>query len=94
MREASDLSRESVAERAGISTNYLGEIERGEKWPTLDIVERIANALEVSPSSFFEYEAQEVDHNILLSKLHQLLSERSTDQLQQAMRILKAFFQM
>jgi transcriptional regulator with XRE-family HTH domain len=42
IRKAANLSREVVAERAGISANYLGEIERGEKLPTLDMIERIA----------------------------------------------------
>jgi transcriptional regulator with XRE-family HTH domain len=94
IREAADLSREVVAERAGISANYLGEIERGEKWPTLDMIERIAAALQVSPPTFFEYEAEEVDNNVLLSKLQCLLSDRSTDQLQRAFRVLKALFQI
>lgn len=94
IREIANLSRETVAERAGISANYLGEIERGEKWPTLDMIERIATALEVSPPAFFEYEAEEVDNNILLTKLQRLLSGRGTDQLQQALRVLKALFQM
>ena len=92
IREAADLSRETVAERAKISANYLGEIERGEKRPKLDMIERIANALEVSPPALFEYEAEEVDNNILLSKIQRLLSDRNADQLQQALRVLKALF--
>ena len=94
IREAADLSRETSAERAGISANYLGEIERGEKWPTLDMIERIAMALQVLPPSFFEYEDQEVDNGILMGKIQRLLSSRNTDQLQQAVRVLKALFQM
>jgi len=49
IRKAANLSREVVAERAGISANYLGEIERGEKLPTLDMIERTAMALQVLP---------------------------------------------
>jgi transcriptional regulator with XRE-family HTH domain len=94
IRETANLSRETVAERAGISANYLGEIERGEKWPTLDMIERIATAIEVSPPAFFEYEGEEIDNGILLSKLQHILSERNTDQLQQALRVLKALFQV
>jgi len=93
LREAANLSRETVAERADINGNYLGEIERGEKWPSLEILERLAVALAVSPPAFFEYEAEEADNRILLTKLQRLLSERSTDQLQQALRLLKALFQ-
>jgi transcriptional regulator with XRE-family HTH domain len=94
IREAADLSRETAAERAGTGANYLGEVERGEKFPTLEMIERIAGALEVSPSAFFEYEAEEVSNEILVSKLQGLLSRLSTDQLQQALRVLKALFEM
>lgn len=94
IREAANLSRETAAERAGTGANYLGEVERGEKFPTLEMLERIAAALKVSPSALFEYEAEEVDNQILMSKLQQLLSRLKTDQLQQALRVLKAFFQM
>ena len=94
IREAANLSRESAAEKAGTSANYLGEVERGEKFPTLEMIERIATALEVSPSDFFEYEAEEIDNHILVSKIQRLLSRLDTDQLQETLRVLKALFQM
>ena len=95
IREAAGLSRETAAERADTGElNYLGEVERGEKFPTLEMIERIAVALGVSPSVFFEYEAEEIDNQILVSKLQRLLSRLNTDQLQQALRVLKALFQM
>ena len=94
IREAADLSREVVAERADINANYLGEIERGEKWPSLEIIQQLAGTLSVSPSAFLEFEAEETDSNILLTKLHHVLSNRNTDQLQQALRLLRALFQL
>src|SRR5262245_40804663 len=94
IREAANLSRETAAERAGTGANYLGEVERGEKFPTLEMIDRIATALEVSPSAFFEYEAEEIDNQILMSKLLHLLSRLKTDQLQDALKVLKALFQM
>jgi transcriptional regulator with XRE-family HTH domain len=92
IREAANLSRETVAERADTGANYLGEVERGEKFPTLEMIERIAAALDVSPSMFFEYEAEDTDNQVLMSKIRHLLSQLSTDQLQQALRVLKALF--
>lgn len=94
IREAAKLSRELVAEKADINANYLGEIERGEKWPSIEVIERLAGALSVSPSAFLEFEAEEIDSNVLLVKLHQLLAGRNTEQLQQAFRVLKALFQI
>src|ERR1035441_10179755 len=94
IREAASLSREVVAEKADINANYLGEIERGEKWPSIEIIQRLAGALSVSPSAFLEFEAEEIDPNVLLTKLHHALSNRNTDQLQQALRLLRALFQL
>ena len=94
IREAANVSREIVAERAKISANYLGEIERGEKWPTANMIERIASALEVSPAALFDYEPEEIDNDILLSKIQRLLSSRSTQQLQLALRVLRALFEV
>src|SRR5208337_663551 len=94
IREAADLSREVVAEKADINANYLGEIERGEKWPSIEVIQRLAGALSVSPSAFLEFEAEEVDSNVLLATLHKVLANRSTEQLQQAIRVLKALFQI
>ena len=92
IRESANLSRETVAERAKISANYLGEIERGEKRPKLDMIGRIANALEVAPPVLFDYDAEEVDNDILLSKLQLLISGLSTEELQQALRVLRTLF--
>jgi transcriptional regulator with XRE-family HTH domain len=94
IREGLDLSREAVSEKAQINSNYLGEIERGEKWPSIDVIQRLASALDVRPSRFFEYEAEEVDLDRLLSQLHRLLSSRKTEELQQATRLLNALFRL
>lgn len=47
-RKARGLNIEQLAEKAGISGNYLGEIERGNKLPSLDTFMRLVNELDVS----------------------------------------------
>lgn len=47
------LSQEQIALRAEITTAYLGQIERGEKNPTVKSVEQISNALGMSLSELF-----------------------------------------
>lgn len=42
------LRQEDLAERAGLSTNYIGMVERGEKIPALETFITILNVLEVS----------------------------------------------
>lgn len=39
------MTLESLATEAGLAYSYMGGIERGQKNPTLDVVERIAGVL-------------------------------------------------
>lgn len=39
------LTQETLGYKAGLSRNYVGEVERGEKSPTLDVVAALAKAL-------------------------------------------------
>lgn len=47
-RRRKGLSQEKVALRANITTAYLGQIERSKKNPTVGIVCRIADAMQIS----------------------------------------------
>lgn len=42
------LRQEDLAEKAGLTTNYFGMVERGEKIPSLETFIKILNALGVS----------------------------------------------
>ena len=87
------MSRELAAEKAGITVSYLGEVERGEKWPSLEIIRALATALNASLSTFLEFEAQDTDPAILKEKLHRILDNRNIQQQQQALRVLKGLFE-
>ncbi len=46
-RKRRGLSQERLAELTGLSTNYVGEMERGLKAPGLPVIVRLARALDV-----------------------------------------------
>lgn len=48
------LSQEKLAEMSGCHPTYVGQLERGEKNATLESIEKIAAALNVSLSKLFE----------------------------------------
>lgn len=48
LRMARDLTLKGVADVTGLSVSYLSDIERGRTTPTLNTLESIAQALEVS----------------------------------------------
>lgn len=54
LRRAKDMTQEQVAERAGLSLQSVGEIERGRGNPTLVNVERLAAALDVELTALFD----------------------------------------
>ena len=85
-------SRASIAEAAKISSGYLGELERGEKWPALDIIVELARVLAVAPGTFFEFESEELNPQILHERLTSVLENGDTKQLQQALRVVKALY--
>jgi transcriptional regulator with XRE-family HTH domain len=47
IRRRAHLSQEKLAEKADLTTNYIGEIERAEKKITLETLEKIAKVLGV-----------------------------------------------
>lgn len=53
-RDEQGLTREKVAEMTGISVNYLGTIERGEKVPRVEVIIKIANALKVTSDELLQ----------------------------------------
>ena len=49
VRRARGLSLEALAHEVGLAYSYMGQIERGQRNPTLDVVERIAEVLQAEP---------------------------------------------
>lgn len=47
-RIAKKLRQEDLAEKAGLSANYIGMLERGEKIPSLETFITILNVLQIS----------------------------------------------
>lgn len=54
LRAARDITQEELAERAGLNRNYVGMIEREENAPTVDTLEKLAEVLQVEPTSLLQ----------------------------------------
>ena len=74
-RLARKLSQMEVALEAGISQGYLAMVESHQKIPTMTTIFKLAKALNINPSDFFEKQVidrQEVKNqiiNLIQSKL-------------------------
>lgn len=53
LRKEAKLTQEELAERAGLSANYVGEIERGERNPSALALFALARGLGVQPGTLF-----------------------------------------
>ena len=54
LRQNKGLSIEALALEAEINRNYLGDLERGMRNPTVMVLNKIAKALEIDLSTLFE----------------------------------------
>ena len=91
LRNDISLSQEQLALKAGIAPSFLGEIERNTKKPSIDSIEKIANALEISLSELFNYNIDTLNNsdNLYLDKI--LIEVKSCTLLEQEVlyRIIK-----
>ena len=55
-RKLRSLSQTKLAGLCDSSTGYMGEIESGKRFPSVSMIERIANALEIESWNLFKNE--------------------------------------
>jgi transcriptional regulator with XRE-family HTH domain len=59
-RQYRNLTIKELGEKAGLSEIYVGEIERGQKYPSAKVLESLAAALELDLAEFLELMAEEI----------------------------------
>ncbi|GHT58961.1 transcriptional regulator [Spirochaetia bacterium] len=52
-RKIEGISQMKLAEICGTDVSYIGQIEMGSRFPSIRLIEKIAQALEVEPYRFF-----------------------------------------
>lgn len=77
-RLAKKLRQEDLAEKAGLSANYIGMVERGEKIPSLETFITTLNALDVSADMVLA-DVVNTGYTVKNSMLNEKLSKLSTE---------------
>ncbi len=90
IRKKQGLSQDRLAERAGISAQYVSNIERGKENHTLALLLQLADALKVSLGEMCDFEFGGMDRKEIRSAVRELLSTGDRDRLQIALKVLKA----
>ena len=59
-RQDRQLTIKELGDKAGLSEIYVGEIERGQKYPSSKVLESLANALDLDIAELLELMAEEI----------------------------------
>lgn len=54
LRKKNNLTQSELAEKIGLSTNFIGMVERGERNTSVDKIFKLAKAFNISLAQFFE----------------------------------------
>jgi transcriptional regulator with XRE-family HTH domain len=54
LRKRQNISQEELADRCGFHRTYIGSLERGEKSPTLNTLEKLSKGLNIEIQDFFK----------------------------------------
>ena len=95
LRRERNLTQQQLAEMSDLSYKYVGEIERAEKNPSIGVLNRIANALEVNLLDFLDFgppaPASQEDkiHKDLVAKILRQLKAEKADRLARILKVVK-----
>ena len=84
------MTQANLAEVAGISANFLGQIERGEKTPSLETVVKISNGLNVTVDSLIS-DITTLDDKLITSELLLTLSKINIKERSILLSVIKCF---
>ena len=90
LRKNKGLSQEELAEKAEISSKYLSRVEMGQHFPSLDVLIRLANVLNVELKDFFEFAHKTSSPKELKESLNSLLKEADGERLRLLIKIIRA----
>lgn len=81
LRNGRGWSQEELADRATVSRSFMGEIERGQASATIESLEKITNALEITLEDLFRNLQPSTDSKLtaLMNKMNNLSAESLKD---------------
>lgn len=90
LRRARKVTQEQLAEKAGLSLQQVGEIERGRGNPTLTSQEGLATALGVTLADLFDLEQERLGLTEIREQIALIVNNASEKECRSIYRILRA----
>ena len=92
LRNAKGWSQQELGNEADINYKFLGEIERGQKNPSFNILVKIALALEVDLPELLQFEHEILDREKIESQIEKILKTIGDDDLRQILLVLRVLY--
>jgi transcriptional regulator with XRE-family HTH domain len=97
IRGIKGFTQEVLAERSGLALSLLSEVERGTRNITLNNLEKILIALEVTPMEFFQidysFDKAQIERRKLLGDFMRTLQGRSNEEIKKTNKLIKEMFE-
>ncbi len=90
LRNARSWTQDHLGEIADLNPKYLGEIERGERNPSLDVLWRLARALGVDAAELVGDELTKLDREEIMRRVFEELSRQSSEELRTWLRLARS----
>ncbi len=81
IRQAKGMTQEALAELSNLSIQFIGEIERGKRNPSLTSIQNLASALDEPVPSFFDLEEFRLSTEDIRAKLLQQIENADNEEL-------------
>ena len=91
-RERAGLTQAVLAEAVGLTEQYIGVIERGDRAPSFKTLEALAKALKTPVRDFFPHPSAPDEVDEALADVITLLSTRSANEQSRAFKVLQSMF--
>ena len=93
IRSDMGLSQEELAYRCNMQASHIGQIERGQKSPTLETLEKLASGLNITVSVLTDYSKDiSPSNDETVNKINSYLAKLDNKQKKQVLNIIKTFF--
>ena len=93
LRKLRKLTQAQLSQKVDIDAKHLSRIEVGKSFPSLDTLEKIANALKVELQAFFKFDRKEKSTRELKKVVTELLKDADKDKLMLVVKVLKTLVQ-
>lgn len=94
IRQNRKLSQEELAFQCNMQASHIGQLERGQKSPTLDTLKKISDGLDMPLTELlnFDEDDKQDNINITINKINAYLNKLTPKQQKQVLAIIKTFF--